>query len=61
MSIQDLIIQKHLRDQDQLDVIFSRDKSIVVTAPAGCGKTTTMISGDENPRVVEDPSSKLGK
>lgn len=44
MSIQDLIIQKHLRDQDQLDVIFSRDKSIVVTAPAGCGKTTTMIS-----------------
>lgn len=44
MDVQELIRQKHSGDQDQIDVIFSNDHSIIVTAPAGCGKTTTMIS-----------------
>ena len=44
MDIQEVIKDKHSGDREQLNVIFSEDKSIVVTAPAGCGKTTTMIS-----------------
>lgn len=43
-NIKDVIMERHSCDDDQLKVIFSEDKSIVVTAPAGCGKTTTMIS-----------------
>ena len=44
MDIQEVVKDKHSGDREQLNVIFSEDKSIVVTAPAGCGKTTTMIS-----------------
>ena len=44
MDIQEVVTDKHSGDREQLNVIFSEDKSIVVTAPAGCGKTTTMIS-----------------
>lgn len=44
MSIRKIIEQKHSGDQDQINVIFSEDNSIIVTAPAGCGKTTTMVS-----------------
>lgn len=44
MEIKEIIENKHSGDQDQLDVIFSEDSSIIVTAPAGCGKTTTMVS-----------------
>ena len=44
----DKIIQKfkeiHSRDQKQLEVIFSDKKRIIVEAPAGYGKTKTMIS-----------------
>ncbi len=34
----------HGSDQEQLDFIFSEDKRLIVTAPAGCGKTKSMIS-----------------
>lgn len=39
-----LILDKHKNDKDQLDFILSTATKIVVTAPAGCGKTTAMIS-----------------
>ena len=38
------ILDKHKNDKDQLDFILSTATKIVVTAPAGCGKTTAMIS-----------------
>lgn len=31
-------------DVEQLRFVFSDDKKIIVTAPAGCGKTTAMVS-----------------
>lgn len=34
----------HSNDEEQLDFIFSDAKRIIVTAPAGCGKTTAMVS-----------------
>lgn len=34
----------HGEDREQLDFIFSKDKHIIVTAPAGCGKTKSMVS-----------------
>ncbi len=34
----------HSGDQKQLDVIFSKSKKLIVEAPAGYGKTKTMIS-----------------
>lgn len=38
------IEQLHYNDKEQLDVIFSKKKRIVVEAPAGYGKTKTMVS-----------------
>lgn len=38
------IRELHSNDEDQLNFIFSNDPRIVVTAPAGCGKTTAMVS-----------------
>lgn len=39
------VIEKyHGKDKKQMDVIMSKDKRLVVEAPAGCGKTTTMVS-----------------
>lgn len=35
---------RHLGDKDQLEVIFSSSKRILVEAPAGYGKTNTMVS-----------------
>lgn len=43
-TIEELIRNKHSGDEEQIEFIFSTEKKIVVTAPAGCGKTTTMIS-----------------
>ena len=44
MEIKEKIIEKHKDDEEHLEFIFSEEKQIVVTAPAGCGKTTAMIS-----------------
>lgn len=38
------IKEKHQGDVKQLDVIFSPEKRILVEAPAGYGKTHTMVS-----------------
>lgn len=38
------LTQIHESDEKQLDVIFSKEDRILVEAPAGYGKTTTMIS-----------------
>ena len=44
MQIEDIIEAKHAGDVEQLRFVFSDDKKIIVTAPAGCGKTTAMVS-----------------
>ena len=40
----DIIKQNHGEDKKQLEIIVSRVNRLVVEAPAGCGKTTTMVS-----------------
>lgn len=42
--IQDAIAQAHSSDKEQLEVIFSDTDRLIVEAPAGYGKTKTMIS-----------------
>lgn len=44
MGLKEIIEEKHSGDSEQLDFIFSSDQRIIITAPAGCGKTTTMVS-----------------
>ncbi len=44
MDVEDRIRAKHFEDKEQLEFIFSNEDRIIVTAPAGCGKTTAMIS-----------------
>lgn len=44
MNIREILIEQHNGDQKQIDVIFSSAKRLLVEAPAGCGKTTTMVS-----------------
>ena len=44
MGLEEIIREKHSGDDKQLDFIFSDEKNIIVTAPAGCGKTTAMVS-----------------
>lgn len=44
MELENVIREKHSGDDEQLDFIFSDYKKIIVTAPAGCGKTTAMVS-----------------
>lgn len=44
MGLKEVIEEKHSGDAEQLDFIFSPDQRMIVTAPAGCGKTTTMVS-----------------
>lgn len=39
-----ILIEQHENDEKQLEVIFSEAPRIIVEAPAGYGKTTTMIS-----------------
>lgn len=43
-SIAEKINSLHRGDQSQLDVIFSSDIKLIVEAPAGYGKTKTMVS-----------------
>lgn len=44
MGLEEIIREKHSGDNEQLEFIFSNEKNIIVTAPAGCGKTTAMVS-----------------
>lgn len=44
MDLEEIIRRKHSGDDEHLEFIFSDDKKIIVTAPAGCGKTTAMVS-----------------
>lgn len=43
-TIKDRISQRHQGDQSQLNVVFSESNRLIVEAPAGYGKTNTMIS-----------------
>lgn len=43
-DIKNSITNRHTGDQSQLDVIFSPHEKILVEAPAGYGKTNTMVS-----------------
>lgn len=44
VEIKEKITAQHGGDERQLDVIFSDSPRLIVEAPAGYGKTTTMIS-----------------
>ena len=44
MALEEVIRRKHSGDNEHLEFIFSEEKKIIVTAPAGCGKTTAMVS-----------------
>lgn len=43
-QIKNKISEVHGSDEKQLDIIFSDVDRIIVEAPAGCGKTTTLVS-----------------
>jgi len=43
MSIKEKIRANYSNDEDQIRFIFCQDAKVVVTASAGCGKTTAMI------------------
>ncbi|MGY5215923.1 UvrD-helicase domain-containing protein [Clostridium butyricum] len=43
-EIDEIIKKDHEGDEKQLEAIFSTDSRLVVEAPAGCGKTKTMVS-----------------
>jgi DNA helicase-2/ATP-dependent DNA helicase PcrA len=43
-AIKEKITKRHGSDEKQLEVIFSEDNKIIVEAPAGFGKTNTMVS-----------------
>lgn len=44
MDIRKVLTTQHSGDLKQLEVVFSDAKRVIVEAPAGCGKTTTMVS-----------------
>ena len=43
-EVESKILKLHEGDEKQLEIVFSNKKRIIVEAPAGFGKTTTMIS-----------------
>lgn len=43
-TLKEMLSHQHEGDEKQLEVIFSEDPRVIVEAPAGYGKTTTMIS-----------------
>ena len=43
-AIENKIQEIHLSDEKQLQIIYNNDNRIIVEAPAGCGKTKTLIS-----------------
>ncbi|WP_296925116.1 UvrD-helicase domain-containing protein [uncultured Megasphaera sp.] len=44
INVKQKIEEIHGSDAQQLNVIFSNAERVIVEAPAGCGKTTTMVS-----------------
>lgn len=42
--VKSIIAEQHEEDERQLEIVFSEEPRIIVEAPAGYGKTTTMIS-----------------
>lgn len=46
--IEQVIRERHIHDGDvdeaQLEAVFSKEKNLIVEAPAGYGKTKTMVS-----------------
>ena len=43
-NIESKLSEIHNNDKTQLDIVFSNEARMVLEAPAGCGKTTTMVS-----------------
>lgn len=43
-DIREIIRTYHGSDESQMEIILSEESRLVVEAPAGCGKTTTMVS-----------------
>lgn len=44
MTLEDRLKERHSGDEEQLSFIFSDEPRLIVNAPAGCGKTTAMVS-----------------
>lgn len=44
MTLEDRLKERHSGDAEQLGFIFSDASRLIVNAPAGCGKTTAMVS-----------------
>lgn len=44
MTLEDRLKEFHSDDEEQLSFIFSDKPRLIVNAPAGCGKTTAMVS-----------------
>ena len=44
MTLEDRLKERHSGDEDHLSFIFSDEPRLIVNAPAGCGKTTAMVS-----------------
>jgi len=44
LSIEERIKSNHRNDKEQMDIIFQDEKRLLIEAPAGYGKTKTMIS-----------------
>ena len=47
MQAENVIKEKHAGDIEQLKFIFSDENRIIVTAPAGCGKTTAIFKSQQ--------------
>jgi len=43
-TIENKLKTSHFDDEKQLEIIFSQAKRLLIEAPAGCGKTKTMVS-----------------
>lgn len=44
MNLLDIVEKRHGNDQQQKDFILSDNRRMIITAPAGCGKTTALIT-----------------